>query len=342
MHDGAIGVYSAGEGKGTSFTLELPMSRTTIVGAAQGHLPFPVADQRDTMMMTQQTPGTDNLGLAATVTRSASVTRGHAAAAAAAIIPRASSLRESRLSVANTSAPAALNTLGVVVNNVACLESLARIALSDKQSASSLDSGRKGSRMLRELSRRDALSPKSGSVSYANKRGRYLGSPLISQHNHESQNVSVDASNRSVVVGETPLVPVHITTDNLNVSAAVATASPKWNILLVDDSPLNRKMLAKTLRAAGHTCEEAGNGKEGVDMVRSRVATSTLPYDVVLMDFVMPVMDGPTATRTLRTADAEHGWREYTGPIIGLTGNAMPADINHFMAHGKQQHDNNR
>jgi CheY-like chemotaxis protein len=112
------------------------------------------------------------------------------------------------------------------------------------------------------------------------------------------------------------------------VTIAVAS-STKWDILVVDDSALNRKMLVKTLRAAGHSCEEAGNGREGVDAVQRRTAASKTPFDVVLMDFVMPVMDGPTAIRTLRT---DHG---YMGPVIGLTGNAMPADINHFMAHGK-------
>ena len=71
----------------------------------------------------------------------------------------------------------------------------------------------------------------------------------------------------------------------------------KWDILVVDDSALNRKMLMRTLRAAGHEVEEASDGKEAVDMVQRRADTHVKPYDVILMDFVMPGMDGPTATK---------------------------------------------
>jgi CheY-like chemotaxis protein len=50
-------------------------------------------------------------------------------------------------------------------------------------------------------------------------------------------------------------------------------------------------------------------------------------YDVILMDFVMPVMDGPTATKAIRALG-------FTGPIIGLTGNAMDSDLKLFRAQG--------
>jgi CheY-like chemotaxis protein len=50
-------------------------------------------------------------------------------------------------------------------------------------------------------------------------------------------------------------------------------------------------------------------------------------YDVILMDFIMPNMDGPTATRELRRLG-------YEGLIVGVTGNALPTDIDHFLAHG--------
>jgi CheY-like chemotaxis protein len=48
------------------------------------------------------------------------------------------------------------------------------------------------------------------------------------------------------------------------------------------------------------------------------------------MDFVMPVMDGPTATQAIRRLG-------FSGPIIGLTGNAMEGDINYFIARGANQ-----
>ena len=333
----------------------------------------PAADLRAEQQQ-QQSPGTE---LAATATRSASAAkRGQTFAAATGIrISRGEHQSDSRLSAANSSAPAALNTQDTLGQELAAApppvtDPLGRIlavatpprllavdprldavrqALDD-QLGSGLPisrsrsgsphsvvfppgGGRKGSVMLRELSRHDALNPQCGSVSYSvtsgNKRGLYLGSPMMSPHNHRSPAASVDAS--VVSVGGEESAPLAIVTGGE--PGANVSALPKWDILVVDDSPLNRKMLAKTLRAAGHTCEEAGNGREGVDMVQRRAVSGATPYDVILMDFVMPVMDGPTATKTMRTAKE----LQYTGPIIGLTGNAMPADINHFMAHGKQQ-----
>ena len=52
-----------------------------------------------------------------------------------------------------------------------------------------------------------------------------------------------------------------------------------------------------------------------------------MPYRVITMDFQMPNMDGPTATRIIR----EMGYR---GPIIGVTGNALRTDTELFMASG--------
>jgi signal transduction histidine kinase len=90
------------------------------------------------------------------------------------------------------------------------------------------------------------------------------------------------------------------------------------HVLVVDDSRLNRKMLLKCLRADGHICFEAEDGLEAVAMVKERIGHATggngKPFDAVLMDFVMPNMDGPTATKEIRTLG-------YTSPIFGVTGN---------------------
>ena len=86
----------------------------------------------------------------------------------------------------------------------------------------------------------------------------------------------------------------------------------KYNILVVDDSPLNRKMLSKLLKSKGHHIEEADNGQMAIDKVKQEADTGRT-YDVILMDFVMPVMDGPSATRAIRSLDIRT-------PIFGLTG----------------------
>jgi CheY-like chemotaxis protein len=89
-------------------------------------------------------------------------------------------------------------------------------------------------------------------------------------------------------------------------------------LLVVDDSRLNRKMLLKCLRADGHTCCEAEDGLEAIAMVKERIGHGTgghgRPFDAVLMDFIMPNMDGPTATKEIRALS-------YTSPIFGVTGN---------------------
>ena len=62
---------------------------------------------------------------------------------------------------------------------------------------------------------------------------------------------------------------------------------PVYHVLVVDDSAMTRKMLLKTLRAKGHTCEEAEDGQIAVEKVKKKLAaTGTEPlHDVVLMDF---------------------------------------------------------
>jgi hypothetical protein len=83
------------------------------------------------------------------------------------------------------------------------------------------------------------------------------------------------------------------------------------DLLVVDDSKLNRRMLRRLLTAeCGHVCDEAEDGLEAVERVRAKLP---LTYDAILMDFVMPNMDGPTATQEIRKMG-------YRGLILGVTG----------------------
>jgi signal transduction histidine kinase/ActR/RegA family two-component response regulator len=99
------------------------------------------------------------------------------------------------------------------------------------------------------------------------------------------------------------------------------------NFLIVDDSPLNRKMLLRTLRALGHICEEAEDGQEAVEKVKAKMASAEKSYSAILIDFVMPNMDGPTATNEIRAMG-------YTAPIFGVTGNILTSDIDYFIGCG--------
>ena len=97
-------------------------------------------------------------------------------------------------------------------------------------------------------------------------------------------------------------------------------------VLLVDDARSNRKMLARILKTRCLAYEEACDGLEAVNIISSAMEQG-YHFDVILMDFVMPNMDGPTATKLIREL-------KYRGIIIGVTGNAMTDDINTFLCSG--------
>jgi two-component system, sensor histidine kinase len=89
-------------------------------------------------------------------------------------------------------------------------------------------------------------------------------------------------------------------------------------LLLAEDGPDNQRLISYVLRKAGAEVIVADNGQMAVDLALSAQAKER-PFDVILMDMQMPVLDGYAATRTLRTAG-------YTKPIIALTANAMAGD----------------
>ena len=97
-------------------------------------------------------------------------------------------------------------------------------------------------------------------------------------------------------------------------------------ILAVDDSGPSRKVLCRLLHARGLSVQEAVDGREAV----TKVATSMhsgMPYDMILMDYQMPVLDGPSAAKEMRGMG-------YTGIIVGVTGNALALDIDTFKSSG--------
>ncbi len=89
-------------------------------------------------------------------------------------------------------------------------------------------------------------------------------------------------------------------------------------ILVVEDGKENRMLIRAYLKKSPHTLDMAENGQIGLHKFTSD------PYDLVLMDMRMPVMDGYTATQEIRRWEQEEG-RAPT-PIVALTAHALKAD----------------
>ena len=101
-------------------------------------------------------------------------------------------------------------------------------------------------------------------------------------------------------------------------SEAPALPIPKrlqGRVLLVEDGPDNRVVLSFLLQNAGLNLEIAVNGRIALDMVEQTIE----PYDLILMDIQMPVMDGYESTRRIRALGVRT-------PIIALTANALLSD----------------
>jgi signal transduction histidine kinase/ActR/RegA family two-component response regulator len=109
------------------------------------------------------------------------------------------------------------------------------------------------------------------------------------------------------------------------VVAAIAQTTQRF--LVVDDHPINRLLARQILKNNWENCEliEAENGIKALEALRQQ------DFDVILMDMVMPDMDGIETTRVLRH-DFEAPMRDT--PVLGLTANVNPQDLERFAAAG--------
>jgi len=103
-------------------------------------------------------------------------------------------------------------------------------------------------------------------------------------------------------------------------------------ILVVDDVKINRMILVSFLKGTNIIVDEAENGAVAVDMVR---LSPSGHYDLVFMDMQMPIMDGCTATRTIRASDHPDA---QTLPIIAMTANVFKDDIQEVLDAGMNGH----
>jgi CheY-like chemotaxis protein len=117
-------------------------------------------------------------------------------------------------------------------------------------------------------------------------------------------------------------------------------------VLVVDDAASNRKMLVRILSSRGFVCDQAEDGQQAVETYTAAISAAGsclaapvgegasvgvgAPYVAIVMDYEMPVMNGPAAAKRLR----ELGCKV---PIFGVTGNLLPEDVRYYKSKGANE-----
>lgn len=99
----------------------------------------------------------------------------------------------------------------------------------------------------------------------------------------------------------------------------------EYQVLVVDDNAINRKLAVAMLRTYGFQISQAGGGQEAIDMVKSQ------RYDMIFMDYMMPEMDGMEATKIIRKECKETAEGTI---IVALTANAIQGAKEMYLENG--------
>jgi CheY-like chemotaxis protein len=102
------------------------------------------------------------------------------------------------------------------------------------------------------------------------------------------------------------------------VIVAASSEYTALNVLFVEDNPVNQLLGLHFLRSLGAQATLAENGLQALAAIEANA------FDLVLMDWHLPEMDGLEATRRIRAREAESGGRRV--PIVAVTANAMQGD----------------
>jgi PAS domain S-box-containing protein len=149
--------------------------------------------------------------------------------------------------------------------------------------------------------------------------------------NHELDGFLIKPVNESLLIDAIASIfgvkPDYPNSDLQPAPGSYPTELAGRRVLLVEDNEVNRDLATELLGDLGIQLTIAVNGREGVD----RVATE--PFDLVLMDIQMPVMDGLTATKLIR-AEGRFGKL----PILAMTAHAMSGDRERSLNAGMNDH----
>lgn len=127
-----------------------------------------------------------------------------------------------------------------------------------------------------------------------------------------------------------PMMPSEAEEPEAALPGAAASIAGR-RLLVAEDNELNREIAVYLLQEAGAVVDQAADGKEAVEMF---AASAPGTYDAVLMDVMMPELDGLSATRAIRGMDRSDAQL----PIIAMTANLFDEDVAACLAAGMDAH----
>ncbi|MCL2797831.1 MAG: ATP-binding protein [Firmicutes bacterium] len=118
---------------------------------------------------------------------------------------------------------------------------------------------------------------------------------------------------------------------NLNVAADMPKPLFKGDVLVCEDNRMNRRVISEHLNRVGLHTVMAQTGRDGIEIVRGRIKQGKKPFDLILMDIHMPILDGIEATPRIIGLGVKT-------PIIAMTANVMKDDIEMYKKIGMVDH----
>lgn len=115
--------------------------------------------------------------------------------------------------------------------------------------------------------------------------------------------------------------------NNFTRNVSMLTDLSNLSLLVVDDSPINHRVVTLSLRGRFQEIDSAFNGLEAFEKFKQK------PYDIILMDAMMPVMNGCESTLVIRLFEKEQGF-DKKARIIAMTASDGDADIDRCLKCG--------
>ena len=173
----------------------------------------------------------------------------------------------------------------------------------------------------------------------SNARTRYngtgLGLPIAARY-VEMMGGRIDIMSKkgvgTTVTVEIPMQTAHAENDKIEKKNTVSTDISGLHLLMAEDNELNAEIAKTLLEEEGADITVVRNGRQAVDAFADSPAGT---FDAILMDVMMPVMDGLAATREIRSMDRPDA---KTVPVIAMTANAFAEDIRKCLDVGMNAH----